>query len=152
MGAAKQTPNSPWGPIDYVDRVRSGVRFVHTASHGGFCVGPALNALIPLEVQKACFPGTDMGGARGGWYEEDCDACFPPIFVPGIATDERRRQALCFALSYLSTDREPCRHKGAALETVELETLRELARFDDTAGVLPPGVDALRSALAAAGS
>jgi hypothetical protein len=63
--------HSPWGAVDYGERVCEGVFFVSTPSHGGFKLEAKHNVLIPVAFRR-----------QGGWYEEDCDAAIPTFFMP----------------------------------------------------------------------
>ena len=65
--------SSPWGSVDWRERLAPGVWRVATPGHGGIALHPVLFNSIP-----AAFRCNVYGGASGGrhWYEEDCEALF----------------------------------------------------------------------------
>lgn len=62
--------NSPWGTIQTQTVLARGVRWVNTASHGGFLISRTFAEayLSPAAVKR----GKDWNGYLA--YEEDCDA------------------------------------------------------------------------------
>ena len=52
---------SPWGKVEDVQYLTPWLTQVSTASHGGYKLDRAHNAIIPEYMRK-----------KGGWYEEDC--------------------------------------------------------------------------------
>lgn len=63
---------SPWGKVQSATRIAEGVVVVHTAGHGGIKLDRRRNAQIPALARRP-----------GGWYEEDCEANVPFVFLPG---------------------------------------------------------------------
>lgn len=57
---------TPWGPVQLVSYPQEGVVVVSTAGHGGIKLDRKRNAMIPKAAR-----------AKGGWYEEDCQAAIP---------------------------------------------------------------------------
>jgi len=53
---------SPWGKVDHVRQVGSGILEIHTPSHGGLKLSRARNLAMPEPYRR-----------KGGWYEEDCE-------------------------------------------------------------------------------
>lgn len=71
---------SPWGPIESVMVIDSGICAVTTAGHGGIWVKDDKLREMPWELR--CLKSKY---APPGWYEEDCDwaivvAAFPHLF------------------------------------------------------------------------
>ena len=83
--------HTPWGASQQVTEVAPGIRWVSTASHGGFHLDAERNAKVPWVWRAASFAGRGMDG----WYEEDCDwsmvvLTFPDIAKPGDLEAARR--------------------------------------------------------------
>ena len=53
---------TPWGDAQDVIDVAEGIKWVSTASHGGYKLDRKRNAQVNEVWRQA-----------GGWYEEDCD-------------------------------------------------------------------------------
>lgn len=68
---------SPWGPVLEREDVMPGVIFVTTNRHGGYHLGPELNARIPADVRQ-----------ENGWYERDIQGALCAYFVPFEEADE----------------------------------------------------------------
>lgn len=82
---------TPWGPSQHVVNVAEGIRFVETASHGGYLLDADRNARIPLAWRAISW----NGNGHRGWYEEDCDwalvaLTFPAAFPPDAADAARK--------------------------------------------------------------
>lgn len=70
--------HTPWGHADHVERVASGVRFVSTASHGGYRLDRDANAAMPEALRR-----------EDGWYEEDVDAHLVVVGLPDLFGPEQ---------------------------------------------------------------
>jgi len=83
---------TPWGKSQEETEFPGGIRFVSTASHGGFKVPAHLLDRVPLEVREGTF------GKLGveGWFEEDCDASLVPVWFPESFTAEQVARAAEF--------------------------------------------------------
>lgn len=69
---------SPWGTVQQVEKVVRGVRFVYTASHGGFLVSKGFaQKNLSIAAQKQ---GMEWNGYYA--YEEDCLANIIFLEVP----------------------------------------------------------------------
>lgn len=68
IGIPKVGNKSPWGRIQHIDQIASGVLFVSTASHGGIWLSVERRKQVPVSVKKTNFLGMTA------WWEEDCDA------------------------------------------------------------------------------
>jgi hypothetical protein len=71
-------PSTPWGPAQSVLEIARGVRWVHTAGHGGLGVASGL-------ARKQLTPAARRHGALMGgyfWYEEDVAFMIPLFEVP----------------------------------------------------------------------
>ena len=63
---------SPWGTIQTVETIATGIRFVSTAGHGGFWLSPERVAQVRPEWRK--YAARWSNGWGDHWYEEDCAA------------------------------------------------------------------------------
>ena len=86
---------TPWGVAQETRTIGEvdgqSIRFVSTASHGGYYVPAALLHYIPEAHQQRAIT---WSGSRN-WYEEDCEwasvcAAFPHLF-PETAQEDARR-------------------------------------------------------------
>ena len=59
---------SPWGAVQEVRKIATGIRQVFTASHGGILLSAGKNALVPEYMRN-----------ENGAYEEDCCWCIPAL-------------------------------------------------------------------------
>jgi len=71
--------NTPWGKSQHIEQYPNGMRWISTASHGGFWLPAKLMKQLPSPVREK-FKGWQ-------WFEEDCDwaiiaLCFPEFFKP----------------------------------------------------------------------
>ena len=57
---------SPWGAVQFCDKLADGILSVSTAGHGGIKLDRKRNAAMPDYLRRS-----------GGWYEEDCEWCLP---------------------------------------------------------------------------
>jgi hypothetical protein len=71
--AAERKLRSPWGQIQTTRPYEEGLKFVSTASHGGFKLDAKHNRRVPKAIRM-----------QGGWYEEDCEAAFVIYAFPGL--------------------------------------------------------------------
>ena len=60
---------TPWGESQSVTNIAPGIISVSTAGHGGIKLDRTRNAMIPADARR-----------KGGWYEEDSDACIPLLY------------------------------------------------------------------------
>jgi hypothetical protein len=67
---------SPWGQIDNILAIATGILFVGTPGHGGIWLSDVRIAQIPEALRK---PAKSYAGAPR-WWEEDCEAGFPLWF------------------------------------------------------------------------
>jgi hypothetical protein len=70
---------SPWGKIDFIDHIATGIDAVSTPGHGGLKLSAERNRVVHPAWRAA-----------GGWYEEDCEYgivtfTFPDDFPAGHA-------------------------------------------------------------------
>lgn len=69
---------TPWGKAQSIEQQADGIRFITTASHGGFKLDRQRNAQVPACLRRA-----------GGWYEEDVEyAIVYLIFGLGASSGE----------------------------------------------------------------
>lgn len=68
----RSAPKTPWGPAQGAYNFAPGVRFFHTAGHGGLMVSPAAAKQLSGAAKKH---GEYWGGAF--WYEEDVAIAIP---------------------------------------------------------------------------
>lgn len=85
---------TPWGWSQSADQYGEGIVFHSTASHGGFIVAPAQNAIIHPAWRNA-----------DGVYEEDCEAgkvivTFPDRFPAGTVKNAHKSNAHWFPVPY----------------------------------------------------
>ena len=70
---------TPWGPAQHVAYPQEGIFIVSTAGHGGVKLDRKRNSLVPKAAR-----------AKGGWYEEDCQASIPAcVFKLGDPVAQR---------------------------------------------------------------
>jgi len=69
---------TPWGESQTIDKVATGIKFVTTASHGGYKITKLLLREIPRKVLNSTWGGL----GRDGWFEEDCDAAIINCYFP----------------------------------------------------------------------
>lgn len=74
--------SSPWGAVQDSRTIAPGIRWVSTASHGGYLLDAGRQARMPEYMRAASWAGP-------GAYEEDCDWCMPALifsaeFTAGI--------------------------------------------------------------------
>ena len=98
---------SPWGDVQFSERVGEGVVFVATGSHGGLRLDADAQSRLPREVRDCFLHG-------GGWAEEDCEAPIALTLLGLMKGDEGAKAALYIARHF---DRyRPClRHLQAAV-------------------------------------
>lgn len=80
--------HTPWGASQTIERVADGIRFISTASHGGYHLSPERWAVLQAE-----FPAFHSW-AGPQWLEEDCDCALVVLTWPELFSD----QAVFFAL------------------------------------------------------
>lgn len=80
--------HTPWGSSQTIERVADGIRFISTASHGGYHLSPERWAVLIAE-----FPAFKPW-AGPQWLEEDCDCALVVLTWPELFTDH----AVFFAL------------------------------------------------------
>ncbi len=81
---ARQDGGSPWGRIQWLEHMATGIDSVDTAGHGGIKLSRERNAAMPKEFRQS-----------GGWYEEDCEAAMPMlVFADDLGYDEKRKADL----------------------------------------------------------
>ena len=83
---------TPWGKSQEETEFPGGIRFVSTASHGGFKVPLPLLDRMPVKVRSATFRGLGLQG----WFEEDCDASLVPVWFPESFSVEQVAHAIEF--------------------------------------------------------
>jgi hypothetical protein len=60
--------DSPWGPIEYVERWADGIYRVQTPSHGGCWISPERAAEMPAWTRKI-----KAYAPKPNWWEEDAE-------------------------------------------------------------------------------
>ena len=81
---AERGGRSPWGDIESVECVSTGINFVMTAGHGGYKLSRERNAAMPPEFRRS-----------GGWYEEDQDRFLCEMFfADDMGCDDERKADL----------------------------------------------------------
>lgn len=101
---------SPWGVIDDASEIRPGIWFVFTPSHGGLYLEPDALEAMPEPARS-----------RDGWYEEDCEALLPFLFL-GLKLKAVTREELAEHVRLWFKDYP--------------EILREVDRLEASAGAL----------------
>jgi len=88
---------TPWGISQSMETIQDGVTFYSTASHGGILVTLDAAQNLPQAAKDAAtFRVTDEASplGLGYWYEEDCDAAIPALFLGYAASPERARESI----------------------------------------------------------
>ena len=98
---------SPWGDVQFSERVGEGVVFVASASHGGLRLDADAQGRLPREVRDCFINGH-------GWAEEDCEA---PIVLTllGLMADGEGRQAALYIARHFDRYRPCLPHLQAAV-------------------------------------
>lgn len=81
--------SSPWGTIDHVQKLASGMFQVSTAGHGGIKLSRSRNSEMPEGARR-----------KGGWYEEDCEWALVVLQFPEEFEVEIRESAARTAKEY----------------------------------------------------
>ena len=79
---------SPWGDVQFKERIADGVTFVATGSHGGLMLDADTQSRLPREVRD-CF----LNGH--GWAEEDCEAPIVLTLRNEMKKEKARGQIPC---------------------------------------------------------
>jgi hypothetical protein len=87
--------NSPWGTVQSCTEYQRGLKFVSTASHGGYLISKVLASRIlsPLAFQS----GAEVGNYLA--YEEDVDAMIIDIELYDTIKPNRTKDEIIEALS-----------------------------------------------------
>lgn len=79
--------NTPWGQAQHIDRLKDGIYFVSTMSHGGYLVPAKLaKQRIPEDVLRALFVGRYHEYYA---FEEDCDSALFALYFPELCDAEQ---------------------------------------------------------------
>ena len=78
---------SPWGPIEKVTEIATGIKFVSTLSHGGFHVSAERMTKMPdnLKDKRRFARHAERDGE--GWFEEDCEVYLVVLAFPEEFSD-----------------------------------------------------------------
>jgi hypothetical protein len=69
---------TPWGKSQQIEVIADDIKFISTASHGGFWISQERYKQMPEKYRKITPFAHKSGqahGLKGYWYEEDCDWC-----------------------------------------------------------------------------
>lgn len=83
--------STPWGQSQGCEKLKNGITFHSTASHGGYYVPDRLVTLMPLPLRKL---GMIHPGTLGLWFEEDCACCAVGVAFPGEFSQEVKEAAI----------------------------------------------------------
>ena len=83
----KKMGPSPWGPIEKVTEIATGIKFVSTLSHGGFHVSAERMTKMPdnLKDKRRFARHAERDGE--GWFEEDCEVYLVVLAFPEEFSD-----------------------------------------------------------------
>ncbi len=73
---------SPWGVVEFEEKLAEGIYIVSTPGHGGVKLDKARNAQVHPAWRQS-----------GGWYEEDCEWAIPALTFPDEIFIETESQA-----------------------------------------------------------
>jgi hypothetical protein len=93
--------NSPWGIVQHVKKMISGVSQIGTEGHGGIriSIGFAKKHLSPEAIKRAIHMGSYL------YYEEDCNYAIPCYEIYNlIYKDEKHKPKLLKSLSIYNAD------------------------------------------------
>jgi len=85
--------DSPWGVIQSVSRVRPGVVFVSTASHGGYALTDKAAKRV-ARIARDTYPSHVPATRDWQWLEEDCDWALVWLAWPEVFPAEAKGPAL----------------------------------------------------------
>ena len=73
---------TPWGKAQTEADTAEGIKWVTTASHGGYYLSKERMAELRQKLPTA--PAGIAASDGGGWFEEDCDWCAVPLAWPHL--------------------------------------------------------------------
>jgi hypothetical protein len=126
--------SSPWGRVQHVERLRPGVVFVSTPSHGGLWLSEDAQPLMPDQLRPR------HGRA---WWEEDVEIQ-APLLVLGLDDAENDRDRAIAILAAFQPDWLDA--LAAALRIPNAAQVRRIRELHGDDG--PPDLDVWRSARA----